>query len=491
VVVGLSTAATGVVSGTDVLGFTSHDGVLTDLAINGGTITVMGTVDNYAVAQVVQQGGVGTVTPTSSGDTINLGSVAQSGTALAIDLGVLNAATGTADQLGGSFAISGSAAFTNTGFGTPFTGIAEGNQDSGLVVSLATGTAGVFTETITLTPTSINTSSTTTLTAQTITVTGTIVSSGTTYTLTPAPVTITGTTGNDTLDATSNTLNSHDSIDLGAGTNTLALIGGGYFDLGAPRTLNDIQIVTAQESTGGTTVYMRNSLNTTLNVVPAGTGSLTIYGATDSTTYNLGAGSDTVVAGAATETVNAGTGTALVQATVGFAGVLVNGGSSPVGSTVLELTTGGTGTLNAADTDLTVKLDAATNLMLGGMTLITVYGSAAGHETITAGGTGQTLISQGGHDTLVGWTGFGDIFEGSSTGLLGDVIKNFGGSDTLDLTNVTAATSLTYAAGTGQGVLTVSDGTHSAAVTMSGSYTKASFEPLGSDGHGGTLIGFV
>ncbi len=149
-----------------------------------------------------------------------------------------------------------------------------------------------------------------------------------------------------------------------------------------------------------------------------------------------------------------------MQAGAGLAGVLVNGGASAAGATTLELLAGGTATLNASDTDLTVKLDAATNLALGGMKMITVDAAAAGHDTITAGGAGQTLISTG-------------------------------GSDLLDLTDVTAVTTLTYAAGTGQGVLTVSDGTHTAKLTMVGTYTKASFVPDGPDGHGGILIGFT
>jgi hypothetical protein len=324
----------------------------------------------------------------------------------------------------------------------------------------------------------------------TITVTGTVVSNGTTYTLTGAPTSIAGTTGNDTVNASSNTLNSHDAINGAGGVNTLNLTGGGYFDLGAPSTLANIQVVTAQESAAGTTVYMRNALNVTLTVTPGGTGSLLIYGGADSTIYNLGAGNDTVVAGAATETVKAGGGTALVQATSTLAGVSVQGGSvGSAGTTTLEITTGGNATLNGADTNLIVKLDAATNLGLGAATFITAQGAAAGHDTITAGGASQTLQSLGGSDTLIGATSFGDTFLGTSAGFAGDTIKGFGGSDTIDITDMlyTALKPLTYSGNTTSGKLGVTDGTHSVNLTMSGSYTLGSFAPS-SDGHGGTLI---
>jgi hypothetical protein len=122
----------------------------------------------------------------------------------------------------------------------------------------------------------------------------------------------------------SNALNSHDQLDGSTGSNTLNLVGGGYFDLGAPAKLVNMQIVTAQESSAGTTVYMRNSLNVTVNVAPSGGGALTVYGANDSDVYNLGAGSDTVVLGAATEKVNGGGGTALVvHGSAAFAGAAV------------------------------------------------------------------------------------------------------------------------------------------------------------------------
>jgi hypothetical protein len=489
----LNTATAGTISGSAIIGFDSHDSALADLAIAGGTVAVTGTIDNYAAVTLEDTGGAGTLTGSGTGYVLNLGTVAQGAAALTADLGVINSAVGPADLLGGSYAASGSSAFTNTGTAA-FSGLAAGQADVSPVVTLTTGTAGMFTETLVVSATGGNASGYSgALAAETITVTGTVVSNGTTYTLTGAPTTIAGTTGNDTINAASNTLNSHDTISGAGGVNTLNLTGGGYFDLGAPASLTSIQVVTAQESAAGTTVFMRNSLNVTLDVTPGGGGSLLIYGGTDSDVYNLGAGVDTVVVGAKTETVNAGGGTALVQATSTLAGVLVNGGSvGSAGTTTLELTTGGTAALNGADANLIVKLDAASNLSLSTATFITAEGAAAGGDTITAGGASQTLESLGGKDTLVGAASYGDTFLGASAGFAGDTIKTFGGTDTIDITDMLYASlkPLTYSGNTTSGKLGIADGTHSVSLTMSGSYTLGSFAPS-SDGHGGTLISFV
>jgi hypothetical protein len=157
-----------------------------------------------------------------------------------------------------------------------------------------------------------------------------------------------------------------------------------------------------------------------------------------------------------------------------------------------EITTGGSTTLNAADTNLIVKLDAATNLGLGTASFITAEGAAAGHDTITAGASNQTLESLGGNDVLTGAASYGDTFLGAAAGFAGDTIELFGGSDTTDITDMlyTALKSLTYSGNTSSGKLGVTDGTHNVTLTMSGSYSLGSFAPS-SDGHGGTVIQFT
>jgi hypothetical protein len=553
---GINTGTAGTISGSAALGFKSHDGALSDIAVNGGTVTVSGMIDNYATAQIVQSGGAGTLTHSGTAYTLNLGTIGLGASAVVADLGVQNTAAGPADLLGGSFTASGTASFTNSGFAV-FSGLGAGAKETAQVVTLNTGTAGVFSEKITLFGTGSNASGYSgTLAAEVLTITGTVI--GQTYTLTTSPATITGTIGNDTFNAAANTLVSGASLDGGGGVNTLALLGGGTFDLRLPAKLTNIQVVTAQETAGGTTIDTRSGLNVTLNVAPAASGTLLINGNTDSDVFNLGAGSDTVVLGSTTESVYGGGGTAVVQAKAAYPGDAVVGGatgsttlsittagtvtlnaadkyvavtlgatadtvvlssatesvantaggtalvrataalaadkvigtSGSIAATTLEITTGGSVTLNAADTNLTVKLDSKTNLTLGSLGFIKAIGSSAGGETITAGGANQTLQSIGGNETLVGASVFGDTFLGTSSGFAGDVIKNFGGSDVIDITDIKFATlkPLSFTSATDQ--LKVSDATHSATLTFAGSYALASFTTA-TDGNGGTLIKWV
>jgi hypothetical protein len=167
---------------------------------------------------------------------------------------------------------------------------------------------------------------------------------------------------------------------------------------------------------------------------------------------------------------------------------MVNGGGS--GTTSLKITTGGTATLNASDSHLTVDLTLATNLTLSKMSFITAVGSA-GNDTITALAQGQTLTGNGGKDTLNGFSGFGDLFSDTSAHLNTTTIGNFGGSDLIDLTdmNPNSIHPLTY--NTSTETLTATDGTHTANIKFIGSYTLSNFQIGGSDGHTGSLIKFV
>jgi hypothetical protein len=148
-----------------------------------GDLFVQATVnvDQYAVAAVEEISGDGTVTPTgvASDYVLALGTVALNGTPLSANIGVLNDVVGTADLLGGSFAISGDAAFDNAGFGafgigTTTAGLAAQQVDSAPIIELTTGTPGAFSETITFNPIDYNPDYSGPLTAETLTVTGTV-----------------------------------------------------------------------------------------------------------------------------------------------------------------------------------------------------------------------------------------------------------------------------------------------------------------------------
>jgi RHS repeat-associated protein len=179
---GFSTAAAGTDQGSVVVDFQS-DGTGTSglAAVDLGTsdIPVAVTVNNYAQASIEDANGVGTFQQNGNAYTLDLGTIGQGAAAPTIELGVVNGATGPADLLSGDFSITGDSAFANSGFDA-FSGLAaSGGADTAPTVSLATGTAGSFLETITLDPTGANASGYSgALAPETLTITGTVVAAG-------------------------------------------------------------------------------------------------------------------------------------------------------------------------------------------------------------------------------------------------------------------------------------------------------------------------
>ena len=94
------------------------------------------------------------------------------------------------------------------------------------------------------------------------------VTPGQTFTLTTGKDTVAGGPANNTIIAKTATLTAGDNINGGTATNTLALQGGGTFNLAAPATLTNVAVITAQEGQGTTaqTVTLRAGLNATVNV---------------------------------------------------------------------------------------------------------------------------------------------------------------------------------------------------------------------------------
>jgi hypothetical protein len=513
--IGLATSASGSFANTALLDLTSDgtgiDGLGTT-ALAAQTITVSAIVDNYALAAFDEGSSAPAITGSGTSFALNLGTLVQGGASESIALGAMNAASGLSDLLQGTLATAGGAGFANTGFGA-FGGLGAGQGELSQSVTLTTGTAGVFSETILLSSAGTNASGYDgALATETLTITGTVVtpSSNNTYTLATGPNTVLGAAGGDLFIAAAGAINSHDQITGGSGSNTLQLTGGGLFDLDAPKVLANIETIVAAEGQAGVgtgadgrqTVYVRDGVNQTVDVT-SGTAAkgntnpetITLYDGDGNNAYTLGAGSDvlylstgndTVVLGGSKNSVIAGGGTAMVQATAAVANASVVGTTS--GSTVLQITNGGTVTLNAADTDLTVQLDAATRLILNKMSFITVNGGNGG-DNIAAGAANQTLIG-GAADLLTGYSGGGDSFVGASAALNGDTLGNWTRGDVIDLTDMSASATLSYAGNSKNGKLTVSDGVHKAIISFSGSFSAASFASPVSDGHGGALIGF-
>jgi hypothetical protein len=509
----VNTATTGAYTGTATLALVSDGAGTSGLGTTSlGTqaVNVTATVDNFALAALEDPSGPA-LSGTSINETLNLGSTLQGNAALTATIGVLNAATALADQLGGTLSSTGAAGFTNSGLGS-FALLSAGQDEHAQTVSLATGTAGTFSETVTLSSYGTNASGYLgALAAETLTIIGTITPSVFhTYTLALGPNTIHGADGlGDIFVASSGALNTRDQLTGGSGANRLVLSGAGLFDINAPSVFTNIPAITAYEgqAASGTladtrqVVLMRDSATETLSVTAGtaaagnanpeaitiyaytGTDSLTLAGGADQ--VFLGTGNATVKLGGIANSVTAGGGTGLVTASASLASAAVIGSST--GVTTLEITTGGAVTLNAADTYLNVKLDAASNLKLSPLSFVTAIGSS-GADTLTAMAGMQTLTGGLGKDTLIGATGGNATFADTAAGLNGDTIQNWTTGDVLDLKNIVAANlhPLSFTAST----LTVTDGTNSAAITFSAAQSLSNFTVTGSDGTGGTLIVF-
>ena len=524
--VSFSTATAATVSGTATMALTSDGGTgagsidgLGQTALAPQNVPVSITVDNYAVAALAETAGGGTFTQNANNSqggndyTIDLGSLAQGSTPVTVDLAALNAAMGPADALSGTFQISGSSAFTNAL--SSFSNLAAGDSDPAGTVALSTAVAGSFTETVTLSGTGSNASGYSAAVPEaTLTIEGTITApAGQTFNLTKNPDTVQGGPGNDLVIAASNTLSAGDQIDGGGGTNTLALEGAGTFNLTRPTTLANVEIIAAQEGQaayngGGQTfvaqnqiVTLRDGLNATVDVSPATSvnpnnpkpPTITIVGANNADVINLASGNDVVTVGSTAETVNLGSGNDTIMVSSTTIGATIGDGT---GQNTLDIT-GGTMAMGSSISDIAnVLLSPAaggysfTANALSGLTVDDTGTATA--DTLIAGGGNQTLTGGGaGKETFTGSAAGGDTFKDSAALFNGDSVIGFGNNgDTIDLTNVNFATlqPLAYTQNnTNSGTLTVSDGTHMAAITLFGQFIASEFHPA-SDGGTGTTI---
>jgi hypothetical protein len=192
-----------------------------------------------------------------------------------------------------------------------------------------------------------------------------------------------------------------------------------------------------------------------------------------------------------------------------------SGAISKIGGTYNETVTAdanttetlaGTGTINtisftAEAQGVTANLSTGTATTVHGTTTNTytlstfsdIIGSTHA-DTLTAGSSGGVMTGDGntgGADTYVLNASSGiDVAKDTYTNLNSTTISNFSALDGIDLTN------LTFSGGTlgfvenganTQGTLTLTSGTHTAALTLLGQYTTASFQEV-SDGGSGTLV---
>ncbi|WP_456619830.1 MULTISPECIES: beta strand repeat-containing protein [unclassified Bradyrhizobium] len=188
-----------------------------------------------------------------------------------------------------------------------------------------------------------------------------------------------------------------------------------------------------------------------------------LHGSAVTTILNSGGAQNVYADGTATgTTVNAGG----VQVDWGVAGAtIVNGGvqyvyGSAAGTTVL------------AGTQYVQSGGSADDTTIGSGALAFVHSGGAMDDVIFAGPNASLVLAQASALTgsISGWQDHDSID-------LGDILFGDG------------VTSFAYAQNSGNtgGTLTVSDGTHTASLSLLGQYSAADFA-LSSDGHGGTLI---
>ncbi len=166
-------------------------------------------------------------------------------------------------------------------------------------------------------------------------------------------------------------------------------------------------------------------------------------------------------------------------------------------------TLAGTGSFNTISftseaQGVTVDLSAgtATTVHSGTTNTYTLsnFGKAIGSthvDSLTAGSSGDVLTGDGGADTYVLNASGIDVAKDTAANLNGTTISNFTVLDGIDLTNIAfgGGTTLGFVENSGNtyGTLTVSDGTHTAALTLLGQYTTANFQD-GADNGAGTLV---
>ncbi|MEP6765689.1 MAG: choice-of-anchor D domain-containing protein, partial [Gemmatimonadaceae bacterium] len=147
--VALNTTTAGTFSSQANVNLASHDADLTDLDLGATSVALSGTVNNYAVANILKSSGFGLFSSVAGGYKLDFGDVQQGTAGILAALGIQNNVNGPADVLGGDFALGTGAAFGLSGFNA-FSNIGAGSIFSGLGVSLNTGTLGQFTRILTL-----------------------------------------------------------------------------------------------------------------------------------------------------------------------------------------------------------------------------------------------------------------------------------------------------------------------------------------------------
>ena len=184
--------------------------------------------------------------------------------------------------------------------------------------------------------------------------------------------------------------------------------------------------------------------------------------------------------GTATYATGSGTQALTFEYTVpsnqGTSDLRVIGDTLPSPTAIQDLA-GNAADLSAAGADLQLKVGSTTttttSVTLSGTQQTELFGPSSVNVTFASGATGTLILDASSQ------------FTGTIAGL-----SSVAPFDTIDLADIAfgANTTVVYlASSTNTGTLTVSDGTHTANIALSGQYSPTSFK-IASDGHGGTAV---
>jgi hypothetical protein len=229
--------------------------------------------------------------------------------------------------------------------------------------------------------------------------------------------------------------------------------------------------------------------NLSISGALTGTGSLLINAGTVLELGSTVAASQSVTFTSTGETLRLDTATAFAGEIYGFVtGDAIDVATTPVTSLAIS-----NGTLVLGTGPGQVRLNTAAPL--GGALEVsadTHNGSIVNYTQQTRGGGvgGGTIVTIGVYQPhMLFWASpVGDIFTGPAADMQGASINNWTTADSLDIVDMagTKAT-VAYVQGSGQGTITVTDGTHTDHVTLVGSY-NASWFHVTADAHGGALV---
>ncbi len=170
-------------------------------------------------------------------------------------------------------------------------------------------------------------------------------------------------------------------------------------------------------------------------------------------------------------------------------------GAGQIGDARMSLINQAAGVIDASGTHVLVLDTGANTIVNAGLIEVTGTGGLIIRSAVS--GPGSARIAAGALQALgafgqdVAFTGQTGVLELARSQAYGGTVSGLspGGGTSLDLDDIgfVGPGEASYSGTTSGGVLTVTDGTHTAHITLAGDYTTAAFVAA-SDGHGGTTI---